>query len=161
MHKNIFLLLGIWRQNTPRDQRSESLTLRCPCRQKLCICLDRQNIHPLYFPSLCPNQTIQKWMWWRAATSVFPVDICKGLHLLSDFGGILLLVKFPSKLIRPIRSVLGGWEGGCSRRHDGQRRTSVWPPTPSTSHLPSPQLGSANTAPAKQQGVSRAPLGCW
>lgn len=123
--KTFSCFLVFWRQNPPQDRRSESLALRCPCRQKLCICLDRQNIHPLYFPSLCPDRTIQKWMRWRATTSVFPADICKGLHLLSHFGGILLLVKFPSKLIQPIRSVLGGWEGGCRLGHDGQRRTSV------------------------------------
>lgn len=145
---NIVPHLGIWSQNTPLDQRSESLALRRPCRQKLCIWLDRQNICPLYFPSLCPDQTIHKWMWWRAATSVFPVDICKGLQLLSDFGGILLLVKFPSKLIQPIRSVLGGWEHGCSHGNDGQLRTSVWPPH---THPPTPPKPPRWTPPTQLQ----------
>lgn len=39
--------------------------------------------------------------------------------------GTCSLLGFPSKLIRPIRSVLGGWEGGCSHGNDRQRRTSV------------------------------------
>lgn len=92
-HENIFLL--IWTRSHLRSKGQKSLAIICPCRQNHASAFDRQNVHPLCFPSLCPDHAIQKWMCSRAATSVFPGDICKTLYLLSILEGSCLLLSFP------------------------------------------------------------------
>ena len=78
---------------------------------KLCICVDRQNISPLYSPPLYPNKGIQMWMRSRGTTSVFPVDICKTLYLLSILEGSCFLLCFPPNWFQPIRVRKGGGGG--------------------------------------------------
>lgn len=76
-------------------------------RQKLCNWLDRQNISPLYSWPLYPDKGIQMWMWWRGTTSVFPVDICKTLYLLSILEGSSFLLSFPPNWFSQLGVVLG------------------------------------------------------
>lgn len=66
-------------------------------------------------------------------------------HYIVNFGGILLLVRFPSKLIQPIRRSVGG--SGAD----------------SGDPLSDPQLGSNNSAYQSHptQGFTAAPLGFW
>lgn len=73
---------------------------------KWCICLDRQNISPLYSLPLYPNKGIQMWMWSRE-TSVFPVDICKTLYLLSILEGSCFLLSFPPNWFSLLEVVSG------------------------------------------------------
>lgn len=146
-HENMFLL--IWTRSHLRSKGQKSLAIICPCRQNHASAFDRQNLNPLCFPSLCPNHAIQKWMWSRAATSVFPVDICKTLYLLSILEGSCLLLSFPPNW----SSQLEVW-WGAGGRESQPRRTAE-------NLCLTPPAGLQQHGPGHARGISIAPLGCW
>lgn len=114
---------------------------------KLCIFLDRQNISPLCSFSLYPNKGIQMWMWSRGTTSVFPVDICKTLYLLSILEGSCFLLSFPPIWFSQLEGVWGLGEPQKPRRTaENLCLTPSWAPT---------------TQPIQAWGITIAPLGCW
>lgn len=115
---------------------------------KWCICLDRQNTSPLYSLPLYLNKGIQMWMWSKATTSVFPVDICKTLHLLSVLEGSRL--TFPPNWFGQLEVVVGG---GVKRPS-----TSVKPlsPTPSRAPTTTQQAWGIATAPRGPTATARS-----
>lgn len=141
-----FVVFGA--KNTPRDQRLEKSRPTLTCRQKLCICLDRQNIQPLWFPSLCPDGGFEKCLWWRARTSVFPVDICKGLHYCQVLEGSCSLLSFPPNLVGQLEEL---WGAGRAAENLCLTPTNLTSPPPPSAGL--------RRAPAKPLGAGRAPLG--
>lgn len=131
MHENLtFIGYLNWGLYTPQHQRSE---------KSIAICLGRQNyasaltakIYPLCVLSHCIQIRVFKCGCGREGQHLsFLWTYVK--HYIVNFGGILLLVKFPSKLIQPIRSSVGA--GGAANKTD------------SGEPLSDPQLGSNNTA---------------
>lgn len=98
---------------------------------KLCVCLDRQNIPPLWSLSLYPKRVFKRGCGREGQHLSFLRTYVKHYTYCQILEGSCFLVKFPSKLIQPIRSSVGGW--GSHKCDSGEP-------------LSDPQLGSNNTA---------------